>query len=52
MFFDDFLRTGGKTRIKKMGWVSLEENVGDPRKRGKRKIMPIYARISFIYVFP
>ena len=51
MFFDDFLRTGEKRKLKKMGWDSLEKNVGDPGKWGKRKNMPIYARISLLYVF-
>ena len=46
MFFDDFLRTGEKRKVKYFGWDSLEKNVGDPGIWGKRKNMPIYARIS------
>ena len=46
MFFDDFLQTGEKRKVKQFGWDSLEENVGDPGIWGKRKNMPIYARIS------
>ena len=34
-----------------MDYDSLEKNVGGPGKWRKRKIMPIHARISYIFFF-